>query len=251
VDELIVIEVLDRQGRTIARHAARLLPLRIGTEFRVRAASHPVGGELAECGLRSLREPLIALAAVLALVAALVLDAWSGTDERIRVAKLAATPLLALVALLAWSGSWALAGRLLTGERRMCAHLAVASLALLGAIAANRLDYLAFALSASYADFAAAGALWAALGLGLWRHLALAMHRPGRGAAFAAAGVAAACVGMITLAGQLARPDETLEMAYMKSIKLPEARLVDGTGTRQFFRDAKQIEGELEALRNR
>lgn len=217
----------------------------------MRLTSHPVAEELAERSPRTRGEPLIAFAAVLAVVAALFLDAWSATDERIQVSKFVRTPLFAVFALLVWSGAWGLVGRLLTGERRVSAHLAVASLALLGIFAANRLDYVAFALSAPYADLLALCAIAAVLGWGLWRHLVLVFHHPGRSAALAAATVAVALVSSNTLLEQLGQSDEALAMTYMKYIKAREVRLVDGTNVMQFFRDTREIKGKLEALRRR
>jgi hypothetical protein len=221
------------------------------TEFRVRPGDHPVAAELPDRGARGLREPLMALAAVLAVVAALVLEAWSGTAERVEVAKLVRTPMLWVVALLIWAGAWGLAGRLLSGERRVAAHLAAAALALTGIFLANRLDYVSFALSAPYTDFLVLCAVWAALAWGLRRHLALALERPGRGTALAAVAVAAACVGLFALLAHLGSADDPTRMAYLKHIKLPEARLVEGTATSQFFSDAVRIKSELEALRTR
>lgn len=221
------------------------------TEFRVRASAYRVAEELAERGAGNLREPLLALAAILAVVAALFLDTWSGINERTELATLVKTPVLIVLALFVWAGAWGLAGRLLLGERRFAAHLTAAALALIAVFLANRLDYVAFALSAPQTDYLAPCAVGVALAWGLWRHLALVIRRPRRGVALAAAAVAAACVGFFTLITQPDRADDVPQMAYLKHIKVPEARLVGGTDTRQFFRDAEQIKVELEALRRR
>jgi hypothetical protein len=221
------------------------------TEFRLRSGMHPVAAELPDRGARGLREPLVALGVVLAVLSALVLDAWSETGERGQLAKLVLTPVLAAVALLVWAGAWALAGRLLSGERRVAAHVAVASLALIGILLANRLDYVAFALSAPQVDFLGLFAIGAALAWGLRRHLALATGRPGRGTALAAVAVAAACVGLFALLAQLWRADDPTRMAYLKHIKPPEVRLVEGSAPGAFFSDAGRIRGELEALKAR
>lgn len=237
----------NRFGRERVNPSARYRAGR--TEFRVRAGDHPVAAELPDRGARGLREPLAALAALLAVVAALVLEAWSGAVERGQLAKLVVTPVLAVVALLLWAGAWGLAGRLLSGERRVAAHVAVASLALLGIFLANRLDYVAFALSVPQVDLVGLFAIGAALAWGLRRHLALATERPGRGATLAAAAVAAACVGLFALLAQLWRADDPNRMAYLKHIKLPETRLVEATETARFFLDTEQIKGKLDRLR--
>ena len=221
------------------------------TEFRLRSGNQSVAAELPDRGARGLREMLVGLGPVLAVLAALVLEAWSETGERGQLAKLVLTPVLTVVALLVWAGAWGLAGRLLSGERRVAAHLAIASLALIGILLANRLDYVAFALSAPQVDFLGLFAVGAALAWGLRRHLALAIDRPGWGATLAAVAVAATCVGLFALLAHLWRADDPTRMAYLKHIKPPEVRLVEGTVTSQFFSDAGRIRGELEALRAR
>jgi len=221
------------------------------TEFRVRPASHPVGAELPYGRMRWLRQPLLALAALLAVVGVVLLGLWSGSGERIRTDKLVSLAVFTVAALFVWAGAWGFAGRLLSGERRVAAHLAVAALALIGMLAANRLDYAAFALSAARVDFLVLFAIGAALAWGFWRHLALVVRHSTWGTALAAAAVAAACVGLTVIPVRFDVDQELTEMAYMKTIKLPAARLVEGTGTAQFLQDAERIKDELEALKQK
>jgi hypothetical protein len=170
-------------------------------------------------------------------------------DERTELAKLAITPVLIVLALFVWAGAWGLAGRLLAGERRFAAHLVTAGLTLIGIFAADRLDYVAYAFSAPEATFLAAiAAVGALLAWGLWRHLALALRNPGRGAALVAVAVAATCLGVFALYADLQRADDPVHMTYLKAVKPPAVRLVQGSKTGQFFREAEGLKGELELL---
>jgi hypothetical protein len=209
------------------------------TEFRVRSGAHPVAEERIDRPAGALREPLAAALAVLALVGILFFEAWSGTDERTELAKLAVTPVLAMLALFIWAGAWGLAGRLLTGHHRFAAHLMTAALVLIGIFAADGLDYVAYAFSApEAAGLAAIAAVGALLAWGLWRHLALALRNPGRSAAIAAVTVAATCLGVFGLFIDLQRDDGAVHMAYLKAVKPPAVRLVKGRESGQFLRDA-------------
>jgi hypothetical protein len=40
-------------------------------------------------------------------------------------------------------------------------------------------------------------------------------------------------------------------IAYLKAIKAPALRLVEGSETGQFFQDAEKLRGELEALKRK
>jgi len=218
------------------------------TEFRVRCSAHPVAEERVARGAGAPRAPLAAGLAVLAVAAILLFEAWSGTDERTELAKLAVTPVLTVLALFIWSGAWGLAGRLLAGEVRFAAHLSAAALALIGVFIADQSDYVAFALSAPAFSYLAMSAVVAVLAWGLWRHLCLVIHDPGRGAALTSVAVAATCVGLFALYAHLERADDPTHMAYLKAVKPPAVRLVKGSEPGEFFRDAAKLEGELEAL---
>jgi hypothetical protein len=222
------------------------------TEFRVRSSADPVPDELVDRGTGALRRPVVALLAVVSVAAVVLFYAWSGTDQRTELVKLATTPVLILLALIIWSGAWGLAGRLLSAERCFAAHLTVAALALIGIFVANRLDYVAFALSLSApgADALSLFAVGGVLACGLWRHLALAIRHPGWGAALATVTVAAACVGSFVFFVQLDRADELApHMAFLKVIKVPAVRLAQGSETGEFFQDSEGLKRELELLK--
>lgn len=226
---------------------------RVGkTWFRIRSSAHSVAEELVEHGTGGLREPVAALMAVVAFAAVFLLFAWSWTSERIDLVKLAQAPVLYVLGLFVWSGAWALAGRLLLGEPRFAAHLTAAALALLGVFIADRFDYVAFAFSAPatyyYVAMLAAGVV---LAWGLWRHVSLVIRNPGGGAALVAIGVAAVCAVALGLIGYGDRDDSVAHMAYLKAIKVPAVRLVDGSETGEFFQDAARLKGELEGLKGK
>lgn len=224
---------------------------RVGkTWFRVRSPLYPVTEELVEHGAAGLRELAAALTAVMAFAAVFLFFAWNWTSERIDLVKLAQASVLYVLGLFIWSGAWALASRLLLGEPRFAAHLTAAALALLGVFIADRCDYVAFAFSAPanyyYVAMFAAGVI---LAWGLWRQLSLVIRDPGAGAALAAVGVAAVCAVSLGLIGYSDRGEDLAHMAYLKAIKVPAVRLVEGSETGQFFREAGNLKAELEALK--
>jgi hypothetical protein len=221
------------------------------TQFRVRSSTDPVAEELVDRGAGGLRELVVALMAVLAVAAVVLLHAWSSTNERTELAKLAQAPVLIVLALFIWSGAWGLAGRLLLDECRFAAHLTAAALTLIGISIADQSDYMAFALSAPGSNYLATFAVGAFLAWGLWRHLSLVIRNPGWGVALAAGAVAAVCGGSFALYSHVDRSDDLVHMAYLKAIKAPAVRLVKGSQTGQFFRDARKLKAELEALKRK
>jgi hypothetical protein len=184
-------------------------------------------------------------------VAVALFYAWSATDERTDVAKLALAPVGIALVLFVWSGAWELAGRLLTGERRFAAHLTAAALAVVGVAIADQSDYVAFALSAPGASYLGMCAVGAIVAWGLWRHLSLVIRDPGRGAALAAVAVSAVGVGSFALLSQVVRADDPGYMGYSKAIKVPAVRLVNGSEAGRFFRDADTLKGEIDALKSK
>lgn len=219
------------------------------TEFRIRSGAHPVAEERIDCPAGALRTPLAGALAVLVVVAVLLFDAWSGMDERTELAKVAVAPVFIMLALFIWTGAWGLASRLLAGEHRFAAHLVTASLALIGIFAADRLDYVAHAFSAPEAtSLAAIAAVGALLAWGLWRHLALALRKPGRGAAVAAVAVATTCLGVFALFTDFLRAERAVHLTYLKAIKPPVVCLVQGGEPAQFFGNAAELKSELALL---
>jgi len=258
--ELEIVDAGSRNGLFRAGSRDRLVRERVDpaaryragkTRFRVRSSVHPVADELIEHDTRGLRELAAALLAVLVAAAALLFDAWSSTSERTEVAKLALVPGATLLGLFVWSGAWGLAGRVLAGELRFAAHLTTAALALLGVFLVAQADYLGFAFSAPGLYYLALCALVAVLATGLWRHLSLVIRDPGRGTALAAVAVAAVCVGSLKLVFHVIDAEDVSRMAYMKAIKPPAVRLVEGSETGQFFQDAGKLKGELEGLKGK
>jgi len=256
--ELELVDPGSRNGLFSARSRQRITRERVDpaaryragkTEFRIRSAAHPVEEERIDRPTSALREPLAAALAILAVVAILFFEAWSGTDERTELAKLSVTPALFALGLFIWAGAWGLAGRLLSGERRIAAHLGAAALALIGVYGAERLDYVAYALSVPKPIYLAALAIAGVfLAWGLWRHLALAIRKPGRGAAFAAVAVAATCIGALELSAHLQRADDPVHMAYLKAVKPPAVRLAAGSEEQEFFRQVERLPRDLAAL---
>ena len=218
------------------------------TQFRIRTAGHSVVPELVDrAGAR--RDWAVALVAMLVAVFAVLLCVWSETHQRTELAKLVAFPVLVVLAIFVWAGSWGLAGRLLVGERRFGAHLAIASLVALGLFGVASADYLAFALSLPGLLQLVVPAMGAVLAWGVWRHLALATRNAGRGAIVASVAIGAAIAGAVALVVHLERAEDPHAMAYLKAIKMPAARLASGSPPAAFFRDAGKLQAELEVLK--
>jgi len=255
--ELEIVDAGSRNGLFRARSRERVERERIDpgaryrvgrTEIRVRSSAHAVADELVDRPTPR-REPIAAFSAVLAVLAAVLLYVWGGTIEPLEPAKLAQAPMTVVLALLLWSAAWALAGRVFLGASRFAAHVTVAALAFLGAIASENWDYVAFALSAPAAKQLAIAVLVACLAWGLWRHLSLVMRNPGRGTAAVALAVAAGCVGLQTLSEYVARADNLTHMTYLKAVKAPPVRLAKGGGITEFFAGTAALADELRVSR--
>ena len=217
----------------------------------MRSSAYPVAEEIPEPGLHAARDALVAGLAVLAVFAALGFNAWSTTDVQTALPKLAMTPLLVVLALFLWAGGWTLAGRLLSGTRRFAAHLSAAAIAVIGILVAGQSDTLAYALSAPLADYLGLFLVGAALAWGLSRHLGLVAQRSRRSAVLAGIAVAIGCLGTYLLMAYIGSADNPTYMDYLKHVKPPAVRVVDGTGVAQFFQDARTIKSELEVLKTK
>jgi len=157
---------------------------------------------------------------------------------------------LLAIALSAWAAAWSVAGRLRSGRFRFAAHLAVAVLASTGLVLASRPAFLTFVLSVPGSDYLWLSTLGAIVGWALWRHLALAAGPPGRCAALAVVAIAAACVGWYALLAYHHDRDDLTYMAYVSASRAAP-RLVSGSRTKDFLRDAQRLERELETLRTK
>lgn len=226
---------------------------RIGrTELRIRAAGHPVPAELADDRGERWSSPVVAVVALLVAAAAVLVNEWSDTFERTETAKLVMPAVLAVIAILVWSGGWGLAGRLLNGERRFAAHLAVAAVMLIGVLVVAVVgDYLAYAVSAPGLRHWLVPAVGAVLAWGIWRHLYLVARVPGRRVAMAAVAVAAVLVGAAALVRYVNVVDDLAQLEFLKVVKAPVARVAEGREVAEFFGAAARLRGELEGLKGK
>ncbi len=67
----------------------------------------------------------------------------------------------------------------------------------------------------------------------------------------AAVAAGAICLGSLTLNFRAECADDPMQMAYLKAIKPPAVRVVQGREAGEFFRDAERLRPELNRMKSR
>ena len=221
------------------------------TALRIRESTHVLAPELVDPRNGGWRQPVLAVAAIVASAGLVLLYSWSTTYEQSDPAKLVLPLVTVLLGLLLWSGAWSLVGRLLIGEWRLAAHVVGGALIVVGYFVAGNWDYGAFALSAPWLQYVGFGVLGAFVTGSLLRHFTLVSRNPGRGVAVAAIATAVVSICSIALYLHVDSADDLARMSYLKAIKPPVVRLAQGREPEEFFRAAEQLQAEVELLRTK
>ena len=231
--------------------------LRIGrTRLRLRTAEYAAPpalrdrGEAPRLGLW-LDRPIVA---VLALAAAVALEAFDAHQRTFTTSALSAAGLGALLGLLVtagWAGLWALLTRLLSHRTRWPAHVAIASLAVVGSSAADWLvEYYAFALSARVSAYVLWYAVLAAVGaVALYVHCGLASSRSGWRPAAVAGLVTAAAVAVTGSATYLLTTfdEDVSELRFAGELKPLPLSFTRQESLERFLADADALRERVDA----
>ncbi|MGH9324596.1 MAG: FHA domain-containing protein, partial [Vicinamibacteria bacterium] len=216
------------------------LVLRSGERFRVGEtvlrlveSDHPVSPAeplpMDESGiLHSLRDPRLALAAILASLAVMVASEYLGAYYDTSFAAVVSPVALGLGALGLWSGIWAFANRLLTHRFDYLRHFACACLSAVG--------YILVAIVSQYADFVfssprlgsgldVAGQAATTLAL-VSAHLAVIPASTRRGRRYWAAGGTALLLGLVVLFNNPDTEDLVSEIPVAVPLKAVGASLI-------------------------
>ena len=230
--------------------------LRIGrTRLRLRTTEYAAPpalrdrGEAPRLGLW-LDRPIVA---VLALAAAVALEAFDFHQRTFTTSALSAAGLGALVALSAtvgWSSLWALLTRLLSHRTRWPAHVSIAGLALVGAGVADWLvEYYAFAFSARVSAYVLWYAVLAAVGaVALYVHCGLASSRSGWRPAAVAGLVTAAAVAVTGSANYLltAFDENVNELRFAAELKPLPLSFTRQESLERFLADAESLRDRVD-----
>jgi pSer/pThr/pTyr-binding forkhead associated (FHA) protein len=231
--------------------------LRIGhTRLRLRTAEYAAPpalrdrGEVPRLGLW-LDRPIVA---VLALAAAVALEALDSHQRTFTTSALSAAGLGALLGLLAtvgWAGLWALLTRLLSHRTRWPAHVGIAGLAFVGwGVADWVAEYYAFAFSARVSAYVLWYGLLAAVGaVALYVHCGLASSRSGWRPAAVAGLVTAAAVAVAGSATYLlATVDENVnELRFAAELKPLSLALTRQESLERFLASAELLRDRVDA----
>ena len=264
----------DEQGRLIARdlqsvnglrsgaEGARVDQLEIvsGTQFRIGrtllrycSVDHPLAPTALDGPSTShalLAQPYLGAAAIALVLAALCIDGFLSSVERVKFIEVVGAPLVTIASMLVWAGSWGLASRIMVSHFHFNRHVTIACGAILGFILLGSVtEWVQFVVPSVqvgwFASLFGSGSILAAL---VYGHLGLASVLSRRSRLWAALMVSLAVVGMSAISDFAARSKFSTVMEYSGVLKPLDAAFLPAISIDDFFTRSEKLKTALDAL---